>query len=126
MTSNSTASGVQNQPRGFHCNTTAQTLFRACQCENSSSMTSVECWAWRSEGQDCAACGSRSIAFNAVDRFPPPLRPPQRPHYVCAVSKAALSSGCKAHWQPLQPEATEAVMEVTKWLKPSVWLVPYR
>ena len=27
---------------------------------------------------------------------------------------------------PLQPEATGAVMELTKWLKPSVWLVTYR
>jgi hypothetical protein len=34
--------------------------------------------------------------------------------------KAALSSGCKPARQPLQPEATGAVMEVTKWLKPSV------
>ena len=33
--------------------------------------------------------------------------------------KAALSSGCKAHPATLQPEATGAVMEVTKWLKPS-------
>src|SRR5580692_9202502 len=31
--------------------------------------------------------------------------------------KAALSSGCKA--DSLQPEAIGAVMEVTKWLKPS-------
>jgi hypothetical protein len=28
--------------------------------------------------------------------------------------------------RPLQPEATGAVMELTKWLKPSVWLVTYR
>jgi hypothetical protein len=34
--------------------------------------------------------------------------------------KAALSSGCEAHPAPLQPEATGAVMEETKWLKPSV------
>jgi hypothetical protein len=33
-------------------------------------------------------------------------------------AKAALSSGCKSHPAPLQPEATGAVMEVTKWLKP--------
>jgi hypothetical protein len=33
--------------------------------------------------------------------------------------KAALSSGCKSHPATLQPEATGAVMEVTKWLKPS-------
>ena len=35
-------------------------------------------------------------------------------------AKAALSSGCKPHpANSLQPEATGAVMEVTKWLKPS-------
>src|ERR1700686_4232947 len=35
--------------------------------------------------------------------------------------KAALSSGCKPHpANSLQPEATGAVMEETKWLKPSV------
>ena len=34
--------------------------------------------------------------------------------------KAALSSGCKSTRQPLQPEATGAAMEVTKWLKPSI------
>src|SRR5882724_10472588 len=34
--------------------------------------------------------------------------------------KAALSSGCKPTRQPLQPEAIGAVMEVTKWLKPSI------
>ena len=34
--------------------------------------------------------------------------------------KAALSSGCKPHpANSLQPEATGAVMEVTKWPKPS-------
>ena len=34
--------------------------------------------------------------------------------------KAALSSGCKSHpAKSLQPEATGAAMEVTKWLKPS-------
>jgi len=35
--------------------------------------------------------------------------------------KAALSSGCKPHpANSLQPEAIGAVMEVTKWLKPSI------
>jgi hypothetical protein len=35
--------------------------------------------------------------------------------------KAALSSGCEAHpAKSLQPEAIGAVMEVTKWLKPSI------
>jgi hypothetical protein len=33
--------------------------------------------------------------------------------------KAMPSSGCKPSRQPLEPEAIEAVMEVTKWLKPS-------
>ena len=33
--------------------------------------------------------------------------------------KAALSSGCDPTRQTLQPEATGAAMEVTKWLKPS-------
>jgi hypothetical protein len=35
--------------------------------------------------------------------------------------KAALSSGCKPHpANSLPPEAIGAVMEVTKWLKPSI------
>jgi hypothetical protein len=34
--------------------------------------------------------------------------------------KAVPSSGCKPTRQPLEPEAIEAVMEVTKWLKPSI------
>ncbi len=36
-------------------------------------------------------------------------------------AKAALSGGCKSHpANSLQPEAIGAVMEVTKWLKPSI------
>jgi hypothetical protein len=35
-------------------------------------------------------------------------------------AKAALSSGASPTRQPLQPEAIEAAMEVTKWLKPSI------
>jgi hypothetical protein len=34
--------------------------------------------------------------------------------------KAAFFSGCKSHPTMLKPEATGAVMEVAKWLKPSV------
>src|SRR5260370_39155057 len=34
--------------------------------------------------------------------------------------KAALSSGASPTRQPLQPEAIGAVMEATKWLKPSI------
>ena len=41
--------------------------------------------------------------------------------YECAPAKAALSSGCKPHpGNRSQPEAIGAVMEVTKWLKPSI------
>ena len=35
--------------------------------------------------------------------------------------KAALSSGCKPH-----PATAGAVMEVTKWLEPSVWIAGWR
>src|SRR5450631_3222622 len=38
---------------------------------------------------------------------------------VCRA-KAALSSGASPIRQPLQPAAITAVMEVTKWLKPSI------
>ena len=39
--------------------------------------------------------------------------------YGVRRDKAALSSGCNPTRQTLQPEATGAVTEVTKWLKPS-------
>ena len=45
---------------------------------------------------------------------------PQKSELGVRREKAALSSGCKAHRQPLQPEAIGAVMEATKWLKPSI------
>ncbi len=35
-------------------------------------------------------------------------------------AKAALSSGCKPHPENAPAEAIGAVMEVTKWLKPSI------
>ena len=41
-----------------------------------------------------------------------PLRP-------CAVERRRFPVGANPTRQPLQPEATGAVMEVTKWLKPS-------
>ena len=40
--------------------------------------------------------------------------------YVCAVTRRRFPVGASPTRQPLQPEATGAVMEVTKWLKPSV------
>ena len=40
--------------------------------------------------------------------------------HVCAVPRRRFPVGANPTRQPLQPEATGAVMEVTKWLKPSV------
>jgi len=42
------------------------------------------------------------------------------PQYVCAVRRRRFPVGASPTRQTLQPEATGAVMEVTKWLKPSV------
>ena len=39
---------------------------------------------------------------------------------VCAVERRRFPVGASPTRQPLQPEATGAVMEVTKWLKPPV------
>ena len=51
------------------------------------------------------------------------FRPIQRgfgcPLYLCAVERRRFPVGANPTRQPLQPEATGAVMEVTKWLKPS-------
>src|SRR5258708_616644 len=40
--------------------------------------------------------------------------------WVCAVERRRFPVGARPTRQPLQPEATGAVMEETKWLKPSV------
>jgi hypothetical protein len=40
--------------------------------------------------------------------------------WVCAVIRRRFPVGASPTRQPLQPEATGAVMEATKWLKPSV------
>ena len=42
------------------------------------------------------------------------------PLWVCAVKRRRFPVGASPTRQPLQPEATGAVMEVTKWLKPSI------
>src|SRR5712692_2630736 len=42
------------------------------------------------------------------------------PSWVCAVKRRRFPVGASPTRQPLQPEATGAVMEVTKWLKPLV------
>jgi hypothetical protein len=41
------------------------------------------------------------------------------PVLACAVKRRRFPVGARPTRQPLQPEATGAVMEVTKWLKPS-------
>src|SRR5712672_3373374 len=42
------------------------------------------------------------------------------PFRVCAVQRRRFPVGASPTRQPLQPEAIGAVMEVTKWLKPSI------
>src|SRR6266700_5998348 len=42
------------------------------------------------------------------------------PLRVCAVKRRRFPVGASPTRQPLQPEAIGAVMEVTKWLKPSI------
>src|SRR6266850_8357752 len=42
------------------------------------------------------------------------------PLWVCAVQRRRFPVGASPTRQPLQPEAIGAVMEVTKWLKPSI------
>src|SRR5260370_24392640 len=44
----------------------------------------------------------------------------RRPLGVCAVKRRRFPVGASPTRQPLQPEAIGAVMEVTKWLKPSI------
>ena len=48
------------------------------------------------------------------------VRSQQCPLDVCAVRRRRFPVGASPTRQTLQPEATGAVMEVTKWLKPSV------
>src|SRR5438132_9517149 len=42
------------------------------------------------------------------------------PRWVCAVTRRRFPVGANPTRQPLQPEAIGAVMEATKWLKPSI------
>src|SRR6266446_3932365 len=47
------------------------------------------------------------------------------PLWVCAVERRRFPVGVSPTRQPLQPEATGAVMEETKWLKPLVSVSRY-
>src|SRR6476469_5044850 len=44
----------------------------------------------------------------------------ERPQRVCAVTRRRFPVGASPTRQRLQPEAIGTVMEVTKWLKPSI------
>jgi hypothetical protein len=44
----------------------------------------------------------------------------ERPLFGCAVRRRRFPVGASPTRRTLQPEATGAVMEETKWLKPSV------
>src|SRR3981189_2759538 len=46
--------------------------------------------------------------------------PTESPLWVCAVQRRRFPVGANPTRQSLQPEAIGAVMEVTKWLKPSI------
>ena len=52
----------------------------------------------------------------ASRRLPSTGGSPQRPLDVCAVRRRRFPVGASPTRRPLQPEATGAVMEVTKWL----------
>ena len=54
--------------------------------------------------------GSRTVSVGMTLRDP---------SWVCAVTRRRFPVGASPTRQPLQPEATGAVMEATKWLKPS-------
>ncbi len=60
------------------------------------------------------ACSLHGIAAYVIFRIPPNC-----PLWVCAVVRRRFPVGARPTRPPLQPEATGAVMEVTKWLKPS-------
>jgi hypothetical protein len=62
--------------------------------------------------QPPSACPLRVI-FDAQGRSN------QCPDDLCAVERRRFPVGVNPTRQPLQPEATGAAMEVTKWLKPS-------
>src|ERR1700687_4440196 len=62
---------------------------------------------------------SRELTIEFIDaHFIRPLR-------VCAGERRRFPVGVSPTRQPLQPEATGAVMEVTKWLKPLVSVSRY-
>src|ERR1700732_2022657 len=59
----------------------------------------------------CKSQGASLTGHVATIRCPP---------RVCAVTRRRFPVGANPTQQPLQPEAIGAVMEATKWLKPSI------
>src|SRR5258706_3991986 len=62
--------------------------------------------------------GSKQRTRSLARRKPP--KPTQCPFLACAVQRRRFPVGESPTRQSLQPEAIGAVMEVTKWLKPSI------
>src|SRR5271170_2148819 len=67
------------------------------------------------------SCGKHRpyVAFGVNRDWAGKLQVPACPQCPCAVERRRFPVGANPTRQPLQPEATGAVMEVTKWLKPS-------
>src|SRR3979490_1111038 len=57
---------------------------------------------------------------NRTSRRSAGLAMQRRPVWVCAVQRRRFPVGANPTRQSLQPEAIGAVMEATKWLKPSI------
>jgi len=80
-----------------------------CLIARAAAALNLRCWIrgfqWRSEEKQTRK-GSTGLQLQ------------KRQQLACAVIRRRFSSGCKSHpANSLQPEATGAVMEVTKWLK---------
>src|ERR1700751_4872531 len=68
---------------------------------------------WPPGNRACAV----PLACTPIEAGPDKVRCPS---WVCAVQRRRFPVGANPTRQPLQPEAIGAVMEVTKWLKPSI------
>ena len=64
---------------------------------------------------DCCAGAVINVGYVIRQR----VKRLKRPVMACAVKRRRFPVGANPTRQPLQPEATGAAMEVTKWLKPS-------
>src|SRR4029077_19662002 len=87
----------------------------------------VQGWRARQDSKLCAATPG-PIARESLLRVELSIRQAVAdcPLFACAVRRRRFPVGASPTRRTLQPEATGAVMEVTKWLKPSVWLGTYR